>query len=462
MAYQNISDLQLGKALQIHFTNGIRNQLSRDYRDYEQVKMAKVSGVQPREIRFLFQTSLGAAAIQAANPGVSNRAFPLAQQITQSEHIALVKEWHATIEIEYNLWKRAKASPEARYLEPLANEMESKQLAIKRQLAKELYGDGTGVYGTLPANSAAVTSPASNRLVFTLSSADTARGHVGWFELGDIFVLKSATGGASALDTNLTTEPVYWKVISRDRKNNKVVMQGLDANFAPVSNITSVTTQPAAGEVFYRFGQPTIPNLSAISDYGSATEIMAGLETLAAADGRIVHGITMEGATAGTEVDAGGAALDVMHIHSLLDNLKVNVGQGVYKWPKLCMAPEAAAVLIEAREVDRRFISVEDNKRGLRYFAYNHGDDTIECYSSEYVPFKRAYALPEARNGSDKVLEFHGLEFEPVKFNDSSVFQLKPSSSGGHVATMVSYMTGSGVLIAKHPAAIGRLRNFTI
>ncbi|MEM4734007.1 MAG: hypothetical protein QXD70_05725, partial [Candidatus Bathyarchaeia archaeon] len=273
MAFQNISDLQLGKALQISFTNGIRNQLSRDYRDYEQIKIAKISSAQPREIRFLFQTSLGAAAVQAANPGMSNRAFPLAQQITQSEHIALVKEWHATIELEYNIWKRAKASPDLRYIEPLAVEMESKQIAIKRQLAKELYGDGTGVYGTLPANAVAVTSPASNRLVFTLSSADNARGHVGWFELGDIFVLKSATGGASALDTDLTTEPVYWKVVSRDRKNNKVVMQGLNSSFAPVGTISSITTQPAAGEVFYRFGQPTIPNLSAISDYGSATEI---------------------------------------------------------------------------------------------------------------------------------------------------------------------------------------------
>ena len=71
MAFSNIdaNALPLGKILQIAFSDGIRNQISTDFRDFEMVKRAKVSGSLPRELRFMFQTSLGAAAIQYANPG---------------------------------------------------------------------------------------------------------------------------------------------------------------------------------------------------------------------------------------------------------------------------------------------------------------------------------------------------------------------------------------------------------
>jgi len=40
------------------------------------------------------------------------------------------------------LWKRAQKSGNKRYAEPLAIEIDSKVRAVKRQLAKDLYGDG--------------------------------------------------------------------------------------------------------------------------------------------------------------------------------------------------------------------------------------------------------------------------------------------------------------------------------
>jgi len=167
----------------------------------------------------------------------------------------------------------------------------------------------------------------------------------------------------------------------------------------------------------------------------------------------------MSGATSGSKIDAGGNPIDVKHIQKMMDKVKVLVGQDRYRWKMLCMAPETHASLIESRETDRRFQTVEDNKRGIKFFAYVHGNDTLECYTSEYVPKPRIYCLPETKAG-EKVLEFHGSDFETVKAQGMSDFHLKPSSSG-YLNTVVSYLQAIGVLICKHPASVGVIRNFT-
>lgn len=460
MSFNNIDQLALGNILQIAFTDGIRNQISSDFRDFEMIKRLRTGNTLARELRFMFQTAYGVSAIQYRDPGTSNRAFPRADQASISEKTAKFKELNATIELEYNLWERANQSPE-KYGMPLALEIDSKASASKRRLASDLYGDGSGVIGQLPAASASLTSPTSNSLVFQLSVLDSARGHVGSFEFNDILILRTAAGAASALDTNLATEPVYWLVLDKNRDLDQVTLRGLDVNFAPVATITAITTQPAINDVFYRFGQPTIPDLTAaIADYGTLTEVMAGLQSLAAADGRVVHGITMSGATKASEQDCSANPIDVKYIQKAMDRVKVNVGQDRYKWKQLLQAPETQASLIESRETDRRFISIDDNKRGVKVFAYVHGNDTLECVTSEYCPKKRIYMIPEMKAG-EKVVEFHGSDFKTVKGPGMSDFNLKPASSGGYVNTVVSYLQAVGVMIAKHPAAIAVVRNFT-
>lgn len=460
MAYTNIDSLQLGNLLQIAFSNGVRVQISQDFRDFEMVKRAKVGSTLARELRFMFQSTLGAAAIQYRNPGTSGRSFPTAQQATVAEYTAKFKELAATIELEYNLWDRARKSPE-KYAEPLALEIDSKSSSSKRRIAADAYGDGTGVMCTLAAASAAVTAPTSDQLVFTLSTSNTARGHAGFSEYGDLWILKSNTGGASALDTNLATEPVYWKVIQRNRDTPSVTLQGLDANFASAGTITVVTVQPTAGDVFYRYQQPTIPNLATVTDYGTATEVIAGFESLLANDGRTIHGITMSGATGGSRYDCGANPIDVKYIEKVMNQTKIAVGQDRYRWKMMIMAPESQSSFIESRETDRRFQTIEDNKRGVKVFAYVHRQDTLECVDTEYCPPKRIYVLPETKAG-EKVIEFHGSDFETVKAEGGQDFMLKPASTGGgYVNTMVSYLQAVGVLIAKHPAACAVLENFT-
>lgn len=466
MTYKNITsenslqtqNIPLGLLIQIAFSNGIRNQISTDFRDYEYIKRAKVANSLARELRFMFQTSLGPSAIQYSNPGTPSRSFPRSQNVSVSEYIAVLKGLDATLEIDYETFDRARKNPQV-YGQPVQIEMESKMAAAKRRLASDLHGDGTGVLGTIA--SAAKTSPDSNKLVFTLSYG--SRGHAGLFEPDDFLVLKSASGGTSALDTNLTTEPVYWKVVGRDRDNNKVTLEGWAADgsgnpTAPVATISAISVQPTAGDVFYRYGQGTFANLTSVSDYGTATEVIAGLPSLVAADGRVIHGITMSGVTAGTHYDAGGNPLDVKHIQRLMSNVKIAVGQDRYRWKQLLMAPESHATLIESRESDRRFQTVEDNKRGIKFFAYIHGNDVLECTESEFCPQDVIYCMPETKGG-EKVLEFHGSDFETVKGQDMTDFHLKVD--GGYKNSMVSFLHASGVLICKHPASVGVIKNFT-
>jgi hypothetical protein len=466
MAFRGIGEsggLRLGSLLQIVFSNGVRNQISTDYRDFEMVKRAKVGSSVARELRFSFQSSLGPAAIQYRNPGESGRAFPSAHQVSLQEYTAQFKELNATIELEYNLYDRARKSPE-KYAQPLAIEIDSKMSAAKRRIAADLYGDGTGVVGTVA--SAAVTSPASDRIVFTLGAA---RGHVGFFEYEDILVLKSAAGNAPLLDLDgVAAEaqaPALWRVIDKDRAAGTVTLQALTAGLTSFGTIAALTgdskVPPTAGDVFYRYGQPTFPNLTSIADYGTASEVMAGLESLAAADGRRVHGIEMLGATGASRVDVAGAALDVTHIERVMNQVKLRVGQDRYRWKMMVMAPEAQSALINSRETDRRFQSVEDNKRGIKMFAYIHRNDVLECVDSEYVPQNRIWVLPETKAG-EKVIEFHGSDFETVKGEDMSDFHLKPGAGGGFQSTMASYLQAVGVIVCKHPAAIARLENFTV
>jgi len=456
MAFSNIDNQNLGKYLQIAFSEGIRSQISADYRDWEFIQKNRVADPAGREIRFFFQNSYGPSAVQYRNPNFSAN-FPTAQQISSSEHTAVFKELDATVEIEYNLWKRAQKSGNVRYAEPLAIEIESKVRAVKRQLAKDLYGDGTGVLGQL----LAASTVESGNVRFQLSTTNAARGHVGNFEFQEICVLKANGGGASGFDSDLGTEPAYWRVVSRRRSDDTVLMEPLDSSFGSLT-ISSISTDVTAGDVFYKFEQPTTPDLSSITDYGNVTEVFPGLASLTANDGRTVHGITMSGATAGTRFDASGIAIDVSHIESVMNDVKINVGEGAYSWQMACMAPEVYSTFVESRETDRRFNSIQDETRGLRKFIYQHRNDAIELHASEYCPKNKIYIMPEAKQGQGKVVESYWTDMEPVKVNDSGEFHLKPASGGGHSRRITTYMEGYGTLICKHPAAMAVVENFII
>ena len=131
MAQQIDAAANLGKLLQIVYTDGIVNQISEDFRDWEMVTKKKVSDEAARSVNFMLQTALGARAIGLSPQGAS-AVFPTSQQVTASEKSAGFNEVFATIELEYDLWDRAMSAPH-KYIEPLALEITSKGIAQKKK-----------------------------------------------------------------------------------------------------------------------------------------------------------------------------------------------------------------------------------------------------------------------------------------------------------------------------------------
>lgn len=463
MAVTPITNLSLGSFLQIVFSDGVRNQISEDYRDWEFInRVRKGPGVE-REHRFMFQTALGAAGVQYAVPGQSGRAFPAAQDITVEEYTALMNEINSTVEIEYNMWDRARKCP-AKYAEPLAIKIKSSAIAAKRRLAADFYGDGTGVLGKV-ATAASQISFVAGKAVVELDNLDASVGGVGHFEYGDKIAFYSTAGVIHGLEDDSDVVADYLLVIDKNRANNTVTLAGYDSAADTLLELTNLGgdtgTVVADGDVLMRMGQPS-KNHSSIVDYNTISEVFAGIESLAANDGRVVHGITMSGAAGGSSFNCETAAIDVSHIQAALSEVKVRVGPGVYSFPAMVMAPESNNALVESREVDRRFTTVADNKRGVNKFVYVHESDNLEVITSEFCPKKRIWVMPQEKSGAN-VFEFHGSDFESVRPGGAgSEFFLKPAATGGgHQAVISTYMQAYICMICKHPASVLKIHNFS-
>lgn len=458
MAYSGISQLALGNYLTISFIEGVHKNISVSYPEWEMVDRMRVGSVDGREARYLLQKSLGPSAIQYRNPGVRSE-FPAGQESSIQEGTIQYKELDATIELEYNLYRRILESKSKYDASALAMEVDSKITSLKRQICLDFYGDGTGCLGRL----LSVTLPAGGKAVVKLRQQDTDQGFAGLFQFDELVKHTAAAGTAGSAVTVATGTFSHWKVLARDPRSatNTVTLQAYNTDGAAVNVAT--WTSPVAGEAFYKTGQPTIPDLTnTANDYGTVTEVITGLDSLVSADGRLVNGITMSGAVQGTVYDNGAAVIDVSAIEQAMNQVKNAVGEGRYRWPMALCNRETRSAFIDSRETDRRFVSVTDDKRGVAKFSYIHQDDSIEIKGSEFCNFSRMYILPEGKNEGQKVLQFRGTDFKPARAENGDVFMFAPGTAGYHKRLMVSYMNGMGQLVNLHPAGCVKISNFTL
>ena len=121
------------------------------------------------------------------------------------------------------------------------------------------------------------------------------------------------------------------------------------------------------------------------------------------------------------------------------------------------MAHETLDALVQAREVDRKFVDVKDNKRGVEGLGYIHGNSKIVFEADEFCPMQRIWLMP-----TDPVVQFHGSDFDFVDPNGNQKFHLTPSANGGFQRTASAMMEGSGALLGVHGAAILSVRNFIV
>lgn len=462
----NVDSLQLGSLLQIVFTNGVRNQISESARDFEYIDRFRVSDSMAREIKFMFQHSFGPAAVQYGNPGVRGN-FPRRQSSGIQEYTAKLKKVNITVDVDYDVFDRARKTPE-KYMLPLALELQSKATAGKRRIAADFHADGTGVLGEIESVEAYDTS--ADTQVIKIKKNWDAYGHVGLFEFGDLLIATQKAGTARAVSTS--TNFYAYKVVDKDREASTITIQPVTSTEAVDSDVSATNLAPT--DVFYRAGDPILNGVnlsdnssvtssndltSALSDYGFGGSAITGLDSLLRS-GRTVHGISLSGANKPTEkILQNNEQIDSRHIQQLLSNVKTAVGEDAYKWKIMTMSPEAHDSLIDSRESDRRFQTVDDNKRGVKYFAYVHGNDVLETNATEFCKPAALYLLPEATDGK-KVFEFWSTDFETVKGDGMNDFHLAVNSSG-YENGMVSFMQMYGQIICNHAAACGALRGFT-
>jgi hypothetical protein len=182
-----------------------------------------------------------------------------------------------------------------------------------------------------------------------------------------------------------------------------------------------------------------------------------GLDSFTENDSRVVHGITQNTGLGGTRRDASGNPIDSQDFQQLMSQIKIAVGASRYKYSQALMAWETLDALVESRETDRRFQSIQDNKRGVARLGYVHGKDTVMFEADEFCPKQRIYCLPEG-----DCLQFHGSDFEFVQPEPGQKFHLKPNSTSGYDRTLVSFMEGDGCLISTHPNSLGVIENFVV
>lgn len=441
-------DLTLGNYLKIVSKGAVYNNLSEDSPIWEMIAKKKKGPAEGRQLKFLLRSAYGAAA--AGFVAVDGGAYPSASKATISEGTAEYKDFALTVEVDRTLISKA-ISDFSRYGEPLAEELRCKSIALSRQLSRSVYGDGTGIIGTV---SSADFATSTTQATITLASATTDRGSVGWFELGDQVKFYDTSGVLEQSTTTANND--HWTVVAKDRAANTVTLSC--RNSSDVEATHGGAGDIGAGDLIYRSGvtAQTDVSLDSSDDYGRASEEWVGLETLSENDNRKCHGLNLTGALGGTRRDASGNPIDSQDFQQLMSQVMIAVGQGRYKYSKAMMAWETLDALIESREVDRRFQSIADNKRGVSALGYVHGKNTIMFEADEFCRKDRIYCLPEG-----DVLQFYGSDFEFVKPEGGNKFFLKPNSSG-HDRAIRAYMEGSGVLVSTHSAAIGTIENFTV
>lgn len=449
----SVANVDLGTFLKIYSTNGIYNNLSTASEMWKLVLKKKGSIAGGRELRYLLRKSYGSAGYQALP--VDDGDYPEGDRSNQQEGVAQYKDFALTINVPRTVLNKTGAEL-LQYADPLTEEIEAKAIGAARIKSGEAFRDGAGSLGK--ASSYAIES---GKLAVTLStaSADAERSHVGWFDEEDKIKFAEADATANNTINNTADAVAYWRVTEKDEDNDKVILTPYNSSNSAIT-VTSFAgaTDPQADAHMYRIGTTPADLTSYSGDYNALTEEMPGWGANIT-DGITLNGIAQDGIFKSSTRDVGGNDLDSSDFQKVLSKVKRRCGKGRYQYKTAFMYDTVYDALVESRETDRRFQSVDDGKRGVKMLGYQHANDFVEFVTDEFVPKQRIYLFPESKD----VLTYHGTDFETVEPNPGQKFHLRPSSTGGgHKRQIQQYMEGHGIMVCKHNAAIAAIKNFTV
>lgn len=444
----NLGSLDIGKYLKIVSKGGVYNNLSEESAMWKNILKQKKGPDEGREMKYLLRAAYGAAA---AGFMALEGSFPGAQKSNLKEGTAQYKTFGLTLELQRDILARA-ISDFSLYGEPIAEETRAKTVTLSRQLSASVYADGTGVL----AQATGAGTISSGKVVLPLGSASTSRGFIGWLEMEDKVVVATLAGAQT--DPTVSSGTFAWySVVDKDRAAGTVT---LEAQNSSGTALTVTATNILNTMVIYKSGAyiNDLASVTSSDDYNALSRYFPGLRSLAANDNRKVNGINLTGSIKGTKRDVGGNPIDSSDFQKIMSQIKLNTGTGRYKYNRALMAFETMDALVESRETDRRFISVDDDKRGVKGLAYVHGNDTVKFEADEFCPTQSIWICPEG-----EVLQFWGSDFEFAEPQAGQKFQFRPTvGGGGHDNILRAYMVGTGTMTCLHPAAVGEISNFTI
>jgi hypothetical protein len=456
MAVTNVRDIDLGLYLKIVSRGAVYNTLNKESAMWDNfARKLKADAEQGGEVRWNMRKSYGAASVQFV-PTTAG-AFPKGQKSTMKEGIGYYKDVSLAIEVPITLLRKAEKDP-GRYGKPIAEEVEAKGIAAARLLSSSLTQDGLGIIGEV---STATYDLTANTVTVKLKTTTASRSHVGWFfEEDKLIVARDNTGEQKATinASGTPATPDYWLVVDIDRANDNVTLKPYDSSDVALDiSAAASSTDLKANDLIRRYGSLYVNPAGSITDYGTQTYQWCGLESLAAADGRVVNNVTMSGALKGTRFDCGGDLIEPQDIQQALSQVKSRVGQQTYKYKSAYMAPETYDAMIDEREGDRRFNVATDNARGTASMKYIHRKDNVEFETDDFVKKNRVFICPEG-----DALVYLGSDFDYVRPEGGSAWSFKPNSSGSYNREMVAFMEGCGLFYAQHSAAVCVLENFTL
>jgi len=460
--YVGDSNYQLANILKIVSKGMVYDNLSTMSPMWEYIFGMKKDNPEGRELRYSVRTELGYPAVGAMS--VNGAQFHGGVRAQLKEAIAYHKKFGATIEVE-NTTVELATKDFAAYGMPIAEEVEAKGIALARDLSRQMFSDGTGIIGEV--TSATANTP-TNYITVVVDSASTDRGFIGWFHKGDRIV-SAQDGGTNSTSVAGGSACSYFKVESVVRSTNTIILGGYNSSDTLVNASTLSGNDIAAGDNLFRLacagtaaGQAGITaNMTSFdgtstNEYSTCSIEMCGLEALASAANIKVHGLQHSSDVSGTRKDVGAVAIDSQDFQEAMSEGEINFGAGRYVHDEAFMANETYDAFVESRETDRRFNSTGDSDRGAGEMGFVYRGKKIKFRTDEFCPKTRIWIPPKG-----DVLQYHGTDFQPVQPKNASEWHLKPGTSTYYdVAQM--YMSGLGVLVCVHPAAVISLSNFTV
>ena len=446
----NIEDIDLSTFLKIYQMNGYTRNLSENSDMWQHFTKLREMDPTAKQLKYLLITSLGYGAIQAMAADGSS-SYPKARRSGTVEAAARYKEWAWTVDVPRQLEGKT-GSELMQYARPFATELDNKQIGYARLKTIEIQGDGSGVIGVVSGTPTA--SGGSLTVTLDTTSANGGRSYIRWWQEGDLVKPFSTGGAARTYDGSLVAD--YYNIDTVDEEAGTAVITPYTSS--DVALVADGSHTIADTDVFVRYNI-TANDLAAIStnDYETISEAMVGLDALLANDGRKVHNVTKSGAVKGHRRDLGGATIDSTHFQAILSRLKMSCGKGRFKYSKAFMADPTYDAIVDAREVDRRFNTIQDTDRGVEGIGYVHGKDRVMFEPEEFVHPKRVWLLPDGR----EALCYVGRDPTQVKPNGNDPVHLNTTSTGaGYGSNMQTFFEQTGVILTKYAGACGVLENF--